>query len=163
MLSTKKIVSFDLDGTLAVSKSPMTKEMADLLTRLLIYKKVAVISGGSFTQFKTQFLPHFEAGGNATNISNLILLPTSGSQRYEFDKNKMDWERTDFEPFQSELKEKAKMLLEQVITSGEYDIPVNPKGEYIEDRDTQISLSALGQQAPIEEKAVWDPTQEKRQ
>jgi hydroxymethylpyrimidine pyrophosphatase-like HAD family hydrolase len=35
-------------------------------------------------------------------------------------------------------------------------------GEQIEDRGAQITWSALGQQAPIEVKSVWDPDRKKR-
>ena len=35
-------------------------------------------------------------------------------------------------------------------------------GEAIEDRGSQITYSALGQQAPLEEKSKWDPEFEKR-
>jgi len=36
-------------------------------------------------------------------------------------------------------------------------------GEIIEDRGSQITFSALGQQAPLEEKKKWDPDFAKRQ
>ncbi len=36
-------------------------------------------------------------------------------------------------------------------------------GEQIEDRGSQITFSALGQQAPIEEKKKWDPDFTKRE
>ena len=42
----KKLVVFDLDGTLAQSKSSLDAEMATLLNKLLGVIKVAVISGG---------------------------------------------------------------------------------------------------------------------
>ena len=35
-------------------------------------------------------------------------------------------------------------------------------GEQIEDRGSQITFSALGQQAPLEEKEKWDPDFAKR-
>ena len=35
-------------------------------------------------------------------------------------------------------------------------------GEVIEDRGSQITFSALGQQAPLEEKDAWDPDYAKR-
>ena len=35
-------------------------------------------------------------------------------------------------------------------------------GEVIEDRGTEITLSALGQRAPLEEKQTWDPDFAKR-
>ena len=34
--------------------------------------------------------------------------------------------------------------------------------EVLEDRQTQITMSALGQNAPVELKKLWDPNQEKR-
>ena len=40
--------------------------------------------------------------------------------------------------------------------------PAHVWGERIEDRGAQITFSALGQQAPVEEKQKWDPHQEKR-
>src|SRR3546814_6748100 len=50
----KKIVAFDLDGTLALSKQPLTDEMAGLIAQLLTVAQVAVISGGDWPQFDKQ-------------------------------------------------------------------------------------------------------------
>ncbi|MEI6580707.1 MAG: HAD-IIB family hydrolase [bacterium] len=164
MLQNKKIIAFDLDGTLAVSKRPITEEMAHLVEDLAKNKIVVIISGGTFKQFNTQFLPVFSKDGFSSSfVKNLILLPTSGSQRYEYDLEKKEWVLTDMEPFKDEIKEKAKKILKEIIESGLYDIPKNPVGEYIEDRLTQLSISALGQEAPIEQKKLWDPDQKKRQ
>ena len=164
MLSAKKIIAFDLDGTLTVSKSSITTEMANLIKELIKIKMVFIISGGRLEQFQKQFLPPFLNDDSLMPfIHNLILLPTSGSQRYEFNKTKKEWEMTDKEPLKEEVKEKAKKILQEIIDSNLYDIPKNPKGDIIEDRDTQLSFSALGQDAPIEEKKIWDPDQKKRQ
>lgn len=161
---SKKIIAFDLDGTLAVSKQPITKDMARLIEELSKEKIVAVISGGTFKQFSTQFLPAFSKEDlSSPFIKNLILLPTSGSQRYEYNIEKEEWNLTDIELFPEEVKQKARKVLQGIIDSGLYDIPKNPIGEYIEDRLTQLSISALGQEAPIEQKKLWDPDQKKRQ
>jgi hydroxymethylpyrimidine pyrophosphatase-like HAD family hydrolase len=48
----KRLIVFDLDGTLAVSKSPLDAEMATLLGAILGIVKVAVISGGNWPQFE---------------------------------------------------------------------------------------------------------------
>ena len=48
----KKLIVFDLDGTLAASKSPLDAEMSSLLHDLLSVVKVAVISGGAWLQFE---------------------------------------------------------------------------------------------------------------
>ncbi|MCL5781987.1 MAG: hypothetical protein M1459_01360 [Patescibacteria group bacterium] len=76
----KELIIFDLDGTLAPSKSPLESTMAGLLFRLLAKKKVAVISGGRFAQFETQFLAKLPHG--ADNMTNMIILPTSGIEIY---------------------------------------------------------------------------------
>jgi hypothetical protein len=160
----KKIIAFDLDGTLAESKRPATEDIIHLVEELAKEKVVVVISGGKFEQFNTQFLPAFSKEELASFFTkNLILLPTSGSQRYEYDPEKMEWKLTDIEMFSEDIKEKAKEVLKKIINSGLYDIPKDPIGEYVEDRITQLSISALGQEAPIEQKKLWDPDQKKRQ
>ena len=50
----KKIIGFDLDDTLAVSKSAISPRMAGLLANLLEKYEVCVISGGKFEQFEKQ-------------------------------------------------------------------------------------------------------------
>ena len=54
----KRLIVFDLDGTLAVSKFLIDCEMVALLTALLSVVKVAVISGGNWPQFENQ-LPNY--------------------------------------------------------------------------------------------------------
>lgn len=49
----KKIIIFDLDGTLAASKSPMSSEMLFLLWDLTMAYKVGIISGAAWEQFDT--------------------------------------------------------------------------------------------------------------
>lgn len=164
MFQNKKIIAFDLDGTLSMSKCPITEDMAHLLEELAKQKIVVIISGGTFKQFNTQFLPSFKNDNFSSSfVKNLILLPASGSQRYEYNLEKKEWELTDQEVFSNDIKEKAKKILKEIIDSELYDIPKNPVGEYIEDRLTQLSISMLGQEAPIEQKELWDPDQKKRQ
>ena len=164
MLPAKKIIAFDLDGTLSKSKTPITEEMGELVKQLAKKIMVIVTSGGSYNQFKTQFLPPFHSDDSMLPlIHNLILLPTSGSQRYEYDQVKKDWVITDREPLPDYVKEKAKKLLQDIIDSGQYDIPSNPVGEIVEDRGTQITFSGCGQRAALEVKTAWDPDKKKRQ
>lgn len=166
MLLNKKIVAFDMDGTLTESKQHLEELMSNALRDLLKQKKVAIITGGSYGQFQKQFLPYFNVSDSDKDLiyNNLILLPVSGSQRYEFDKEKNDWVMTDMEKFPEELRNKTLAVLNGIIESGHYDIGAVIKGdEIIEDRGTQITLSALGQHAPLEAKKVWDPDEAKRQ
>ena len=76
-----KLIIFDLDGTLAESKQPLTDEMAALVARLLAATRVAVISGGALSQFLKQVVAMLPVDAN---LANLYLLPTSGAALYEF-------------------------------------------------------------------------------
>lgn len=161
----KKIIAFDLDGTLAESKQPLAMDMAEVLFLLAKEKKVAIISGGSFEQFKKQFLPNFIPPEKDIEIiySNLILLPTSGSKRYQYSLSLKDWIITDIEKMSDDVKEKALKILKDYVVAGNYGIGALVKGdEVVEDRLTQITMSALGQHASISNKKIWDPDQKKR-
>ena len=73
----KKLIVFDLDGTLAESKSSLDAEMSRLLHDLLGIVKVAVISGGDWPQFEKQVLSHLP---HDESLANLSILPTCGTQ-----------------------------------------------------------------------------------
>ena len=145
----KKLIVFDLDGTLAESKSALDAEMSALLHQLLGIVKVAVISGGDWSQFEKQMLsklPHDES------LRNLSILPTCGTKFYQ---NAGSWEKLYSEDFTKVEKEKIIASFKKVlITVGYKETKV--WGEIIEDRGSQITFSALGQQAPIKEKKKWD-------
>jgi phosphomannomutase len=151
----KKLIVLDLDGTLAESKSPLDAEMAALLTTLLSIVRVAVISGGNWPQFERQVLsglPHDE------RLRNLSLLPTCGTKFYQYESA---WEQLYSEDFSAAHKEKIRHSLKQAIAASGFEI-TQVWGEVVEDRGSQITFSALGQQAPIEEKKKWDPDFAKR-
>lgn len=155
MNTIKKLVVFDLDGTLAKSKSSLDEETAKLLEKLLGFIKVAVISGGDWTQFQEQMLKRLTRD---ERLKNLSILPTCGSQFYVYDS---EWRKIYSEDFTTEQKTKIIGALKKVIAD------LNPAvektwGEVIEDRGSQITYSALGRSAPLENKAKWDPDFTKR-
>jgi hypothetical protein len=151
----KKLIVYDLDGTLAESKSPLDKEMSALLHDLLGIVKVAVISGGGWPQFEKQVLsnlPHDEC------LVNLSLLPTCGTKFYKYTG---EWEKIYSEDFTADEKKKIISSLNKSIINAGFKTE-KVWGEVIEDRGSQITYSALGQQAPLEEKEKWDPDYIKR-
>jgi hydroxymethylpyrimidine pyrophosphatase-like HAD family hydrolase len=96
----KKLIVFDLDGTLAESRSSLDTEMSALLHDLLGIVKVAVISGGDWPQFEKQLLsnlPHDE------RLVNLSLLPTCGTKFFQYTGN---WKKIYSEDFTADEKEK---------------------------------------------------------
>lgn len=151
----KKLVVFDLDGTLALSKSSLDNEMSALLHDLLKIVKVAVISGGDWPQFEKQLLSNLPKD---EGLKQLYILPTCGTKFYQFTE---DWVKIYSEDFTANQREKIVVSLKKALDETGF----NPKkvwGEVIEDRGGQITFSALGQQAPLDEKSKWDPDLKKR-
>ena len=108
-----RVLAFDLDNTLALSKTRMDQIMAVHFAALTRLRPVAIVSGGRFSQFRDQVL---DALPDDTRFDQLHLMPSSwatGRSR-----------------------------------SG---------GRALRDRGSQITFSALGQQAPVQAKEAWDP------
>jgi phosphomannomutase len=146
----KKLIVFDLDGTLAESKSSIDAGMAGLLNSLLGIVKVSVISGGNWSQFEKQVLEHLS---HDNRLKNLSLLPTCGTKFYQYES---EWKLLYSEDFTDDEKTKIINSLKQA--TGAPDLkPQKTWGEIIEDRGSQITFSGLGQKAPLEEKEKWDP------
>lgn len=152
----KELVALDLDGTLAPSKSPIDAEMGSLLQRLLALVRVANISGGDFPQFKKQVVDNIPA---ASNLANLSLLPTTGTKFFTYAG---DWKALYSEDLTLAEKTSIEQAIEKAVAASGFQ-PAQSWGERIEDRGTQITYSALGQQAPLDEKERWDPDFQKRQ
>lgn len=151
----KRLIVFDLDGTLAESKSSVDPEMVTILNSLLRVAKVAIISGGDWPQFEKQILSKEFA---PTGLNNLSLLPTCGTKFYAF---KSEWLPIYSEDLSGTEK---KNIISSLRIASELlgFVPVKTWGEIIEDRGSQITYSALGQDAPLDEKKAWDPDFSKR-
>jgi HAD superfamily hydrolase (TIGR01484 family) len=133
-VARKRIIIFDLDGTLTESKSDLDNEMASLICELLQLRYVAVTSGCSFQQLKNQFLTRLP---KSTNLSNLFLFPTCSASGYYYDRRRGRFSLT-------------------------YSNPRKMYGPFFENRGSQLTFSALGQKAPLRLKQKWDPNQKKR-
>jgi phosphomannomutase len=151
----KKLIVFDLDGTLAESKSSIDPEMSRLLHGLIGIVKVAVISGGDWQQFENQVISKLPAG---TLLTNLSILPTCGTKFFRYAK---DWQKIYSEDFTPDEKTKIMASLKTAISEAGFKVE-KTWGEVIEDRGSQITYSALGQQAPLDEKQKWDADFAKR-
>lgn len=146
----KKVIAFDLDDTLAVTKSPITERMSDLLKKLLAKYQVCIISGGKYEQFLTQVVDKLQAGDQL--LGSLHLMPTCGTRYYCFQDGA--WKLQYAEDLSNDQKNKIRLALESSAKEvGLWE--ENPYGEIIEDRLSQITYSALGQQAPAELKYRW--------
>jgi HAD superfamily hydrolase (TIGR01484 family) len=152
-----KLVVFDLDGTLAESKQPMTAPMGDALSRLLQKVPVAVMSGGGWRQFEHQFFPALPLG---TPEDRLYIFPTNAAACFVHREGQ--WHPQYDLSFSPDMKEKIMEALDEAMTETRFEQPAQIWGEQVEDRGGEITFSALGQEAPLREKETWDPDGKKR-
>lgn len=162
----KKIIAFDLDDTLAPSKSNLPEAMGKLFEKLLDNYQVCVISGGKFGQFQMQLLEGLEA--TPKQLARLHLLPTCGTRYYLYDAKENAWQLQYAEDFTSEEKQKIISALKEGVKKLGLEEPVT-YGDTIEDRESQITFSALGQEIAsvlgeegIRMKQEWDPDNKKK-
>jgi HAD superfamily hydrolase (TIGR01484 family) len=147
-----KAVVFDLDDTLAPSKSPLDPSMAMALVSLLQRLPVCIISGGRFEQFQAQVLDRLTAPEQV--LTRLHLMPTCGTRYYS--RQQGAWAQVYSEDLAAAEKARIIQVLEETSrTLGCWE--EHPWGELIEDRGSQVTYSALGQAAPLDAKAAWDP------
>jgi len=153
-----RLVAFDLDGTLAESKSPIADEMAVALARLMRLRQIAIISGGRFLQFDEQVLSLLP---DDAPLSNLHLLPTCGARFLQYSSG--GWTEIYVRELTSDERDRAiASLVRRAKEVGVWEPDDKVTGERIEDRGSQITYSALGQHAAAADKRAWDPSGVKR-
>jgi HAD superfamily hydrolase (TIGR01484 family) len=114
-----------------------------------------VISGGAWTQFERQLLTDLPKD---SLLANLSLLPTCGTKFFQYDEKWTELYSEDLTP-----EQKSKIIDSLDKAAGEAGYRAEKIwGKVIEDRGSQVTFSALGQQAPLEEKEGWDPEFSKR-
>ena len=147
-----RLVAFDLDDTLAPSKSPIDPRMADLLVQLLDVAEVCVISGGQFAQFTMQVIDNL-TDVDESALARLHLMPTCGTQYYRHRAG--EWEQVYAENLTEDQKQRALTAVETTARELGY-WESETWGPILEDRGSQITFSALGQAAPVAAKTQWD-------
>ncbi len=141
----KKLIAFDLDGTLAPSKSHFNERMVNMFDRLLEKYQICVISGGKYELFQRQFLTQITSDPDL--LSKLHLMPTSGTRYYRFENGA--WLEKYAENIALDDKKKIIKALEEGLEESGYKED-KTYGITIEDRDSQITLSILGQEIVAE-------------
>lgn len=150
------LVAFDLDGTLAISKQALKDDMGEALADLLSVAHVSIISGGDWPQFEKQIASRLPA---RADLSKLWLMPTTGTKLFQHKDGR--WQVVYAEMFTNDMKKKILDAFDASLEATGFT-PEKTWGERIEDRGSQITFSALGQEAPISAKQHWDPDFAKR-
>lgn len=157
--SAKRLIIFDLDGTLALSKSAIDEEMRGLLTKLLEEKKVLVMSGGRWNQFEKQLLGHLNL--DSAHLASLFISPGSGSSMYRFEGGEIHEMYADI--LTRDERQSIMDAFDYALPKAGFVPSEHQYGKLIEDRQSQVTFSALGQEAPLAEKETWDPDHAKRE
>ena len=161
----KQLIAFDLDGTLAPSKSHFDPRMVGLFNRLLEKYQVCVISGAKYELFQRQFLTQITTDPQL--LGRLHLMPTTGTRYYRFVDG--EWQQQYAEDFSPEDRDRIIAALERGLDETGTRVE-KTYGPTIEDRGSQITLSPLGQEVVAELgeeglrlKDSWDPDMKIRQ
>ena len=154
----KKLIAFDLDGTITESRTPMNTEMKDLFSKLLSKYKVGVISGGLLSQFEKQLIVPL---GKDLNLSNLVILPANGTSFYTFEDGEI---KTLYaKELTKKEKEKITDACLKVIKETGYQKIFDEKKGIIDDKKGQISLCIFNPDWILSEKIAFDPGRTKRE
>ena len=157
-MTTPRLVAFDLDDTLAASKSAIDPRIAQQLIALAERVEVAIISGGNEEQFRTQVISQLP-DADPSVLARIHLMPTCGTRYLRYDGATFSPVYAhDLTPEQSAAALRA--LETEAKRLGVWETQI--WGDILEDRGSQITFSALGQQAPGEAKKAWDPDGSKR-
>ena len=156
-IAGKKIIVFDLDGTITPSKMPMDEEMAELFRKILDRMSIAVITGGGYERFEAQFQA---LKCTPDQLSRLFFFPTTGTRFYRSIDGK--WTQVYADEMTLEERQKIKDAFTQAYKDIDYHDPEVLYGEVVEDRGTQVTFSACGQQAPLEVKEAFKATYDDR-
>lgn len=153
-----RLIAFDLDDTLAPSKSAIDPRIGELLIALAERVDVAIISGGQLAQFRAQVVDRLP-DAPAEVLSHVHLLPTCGTQYYRLEGSEI------VTVYAHALTEDEKSRALRAVEGEARRLGLWAEetwGDILEDRGSQITFSALGQRAPLEAKTAWDPTGSKK-
>jgi phosphomannomutase len=153
-----RLVAFDLDDTLAPSKSAIDPRIGALLIALAERVEVAIISGGQLEQFRAQVVDRLPEAPVET-LSRIHLLPTCGTQYYRIHEGRI------VTVYAHALSDDEKSRAVAAVEGEARRLNLweaETWGDILEDRGSQITFSALGQRAPLNAKMAWDPTGAKK-
>ena len=158
----KKVLSFDIDQTLNIAKTPITDDIADLLVKCLNHFEICPISGQKFDQFLIQIVDRLPSP-TEEQLSHLHLFVAQGTQYYRHKNG--EWKQVYNYPLTDEQVTKITETIETAAKELGYweEDKLKEGDEIIENRLSQVTFSALGQKAGTEEKYAWDPDCKKRE
>ncbi len=152
-MSEKRVIIADVDETICESCQPLSKEMAAEINRLLERGFTFAVISGTKKEYLMEMVSSQLKGKH-------YLLPTTGTQCVEV-HSKDDHQELYKHTLTLSEKEEIMGALEK--TTEKFKIEsLTTKEDQIQDRETQITLSAIGRSAPREKKESYDAEGHKR-
>lgn len=152
-MSEKRVIIADVDETICESCQPLSNEMATEINRLLEKGYVFVVISGTKKEYLLEMVSSQLNGKH-------YLLPTTGTQCVEVhskDKHQELYKHT------LTLLEKEEIITALEKTTKKFEIKsLTTREDQIQDRETQITLSAIGRSALKEKKERYDADGRKR-
>mgnify|MGYP003112732973 CR=1 FL=1 len=153
----KKIVLFDMDGTLTPARQPITW---DVINKLIELQKtgfeIGIVTGSDLEYIKQQcdiLLDHIALDRNAIH-----LMPCNGTKYYRI--NNSGFSKVYEENMREELGEENWKRMIRIITNlqlslinGNKDIPIT--GHFINYRGSTLNWCPIGRQSNIQDREKW--------
>lgn len=155
-MNNKKLIAFDMDGTLCSSRCTTDIELAALLNRLCEKYIVVIITGWDYESMLAQIV---EVLPSRVNLSNLYLYPNTGTKKYLYMDGEYHLE------YKNDFNSEQVDMINEVFKKAIVDLNLMPKilyGPLTENRGAQITFAWQGQMADISVKEAWDFDQQKR-
>jgi phosphomannomutase len=151
MLKSRVIVC-DMDGTLAKSRQPAESEMLAAIEKISKNYAFVIITGGKLSLIQDQITSLIKDSG-----VKLYLFPTSGNQFWIYLNGEYE------NIYQNKMNTDDQNLILNSIIGCINRFNLTPfTDDQIELRESQITFSILGRNAPYELKANYDPNGIKR-
>ncbi|MFH1276319.1 MAG: HAD-IIB family hydrolase [Candidatus Woesearchaeota archaeon] len=152
-LSEKRVIITDVDETICETCQVIEDEMAEVISFLIQKGFTFAFISGTEPHYLKQMISSKVKGKH-------FLLPTTGTICLEVNPNEEDKELYKYMMNDNEKNEVMQALEE--LTSKFNIQSLTTKEDQIQDRNTQIVLSAIGRNAPTELKKKYDPDAKKR-
>ena len=163
----KKVVLFDMDGTLTPARRAMPREVAEKL--FMLHNRdigIGIISGSGMNYILEQCDVFFKLYGE--RLTNLQIFPCNGTQYYNWDPKKCEPKMVYKNSIITELgREKLKNVLScllkyQLDLMHNYDFSdrLSYTGTFVDNRESLINWCPIGRNANIHDRLIFEDLDE---
>lgn len=151
----RKIVLFDMDGTLTPARKQIESDMIRALKLLEKEYEIGIVTGSDFEYVRQQIEPALDIGG--IRLSTLHLFPCNGTKYYKWENNKFECQYS--ADMISEVGEENYQYLLQTLFSGQLLISLQHKlpytGTFFHYRGSMLNWCPIGRSAKDRERKAW--------